>query len=309
MVGLTFLVFCESVLLELLDVFDMLCAPAVIKVFLSNGEQQALAEACEQLQILENELKVKGTNFFGGDNINLVDIAADFLAYWVGALEEVTEVKLVTEDKFPKLVKWGENFNNCKVVKEILPPREGLIEYFKKWTVASWYSWAGKSGIVKSHVSVFETVCLSKSVLFVAGEVLVAVIGLLLLATLPIALGLEVGARASRVLLYLYENIEENMGNKSDDLLKHNPDHKKDPYEKAVARFWAKFIYDKICISEGAAEGWHPCSREEDIAAGDTGDSRRKLLTWSKMGDTTRRILAGSSSDNTCAQVAFKAFF
>ncbi|GJX59441.1 probable glutathione S-transferase [Tanacetum coccineum] len=113
---------------------DDKCAPAVIKVFLSNGEQQALAEACEQLQILENELKVKGTNFFGGDNINLVDIAADFLAYWVGAMEEVTEVKLFTEDKFPKLVKWAENFINCKVVKEILPPREGLIEYFTKWT-------------------------------------------------------------------------------------------------------------------------------------------------------------------------------
>ncbi|GKB48785.1 MLO-like protein 6, partial [Tanacetum coccineum] len=66
----------------------------------------------------------------------------------------------------------------------------------------------------------------------------------------------------------------------------------------------------KICISEGAAEGWHPCSREEDIAAGDTGDSRRRLLTWSKMGDTTRRILAGSSSTNTCAEgkVSFMSY-
>ncbi|PWA82245.1 seven transmembrane MLO family protein [Artemisia annua] len=69
----------------------------------------------------------------------------------------------------------------------------------------------------------------------------------------------------------------------------------------------------KICISEGAAAGWHPCSREEDIAAGDdSGDSRRRLLTWSKMGDTTRRILAGSSSseDNTCAEgkVSFMSY-
>ncbi|PWA51016.1 Glutathione S-transferase/chloride channel, C-terminal [Artemisia annua] len=54
---------------------------AIYKVFASNGNEQAIAEACEQLQILENELKVKGTMFFGGENINIVDIAADFIAF------------------------------------------------------------------------------------------------------------------------------------------------------------------------------------------------------------------------------------
>ncbi|PWA83152.1 seven transmembrane MLO family protein [Artemisia annua] len=59
----------------------------------------------------------------------------------------------------------------------------------------------------------------------------------------------------------------------------------------------------KICISEGAAAGWQPCRRVEEIEAWEAGDSRRRLLTWSKMGDTTRRILAGSSSEeNTCAE-------
>lgn len=59
----------------------------------------------------------------------------------------------------------------------------------------------------------------------------------------------------------------------------------------------------KICITEGAAASWHPCSPEEDAAADNGGESRRRLLTWSKMDDGVRRILAVDSGDNgKCAK-------
>ncbi|KAJ0677319.1 putative glutathione transferase [Helianthus annuus] len=108
------------------------CLPAVVNAFSSNGEEQAVAEAHEALQLLENELKVKGSKFFGGDNINLVDIAATFVAFWIGAAEEALGIEVMSKHKFPKLTEWSDNYINCQAVKDSLPPRENLVAYFKK---------------------------------------------------------------------------------------------------------------------------------------------------------------------------------
>ncbi|XP_071701444.1 probable glutathione S-transferase [Rutidosis leptorrhynchoides] len=106
--------------------------PTAFKVFGSHGDEQVIAEACEQLQLIENELKNKGTKFFGGDNINLVDLSADFIAYWLGIIEEATDIKFFTKEKFPKLTEWAYNFVECEFVKGVLPPRAPLVEFFKK---------------------------------------------------------------------------------------------------------------------------------------------------------------------------------
>nr|XP_043618594.1 probable glutathione S-transferase [Erigeron canadensis] len=104
--------------------------PLSFTAFKSNGDEQAIAEACEQLKILENELK--GKKFFGGDNINLIDITAVILAYWLGAIEEATGIKIVTKQMFPKVTEWADNFIQCETVKKVLPPRAHLIAHFKK---------------------------------------------------------------------------------------------------------------------------------------------------------------------------------
>ncbi|KAL5073010.1 hypothetical protein RYX36_011994 [Vicia faba] len=85
-------------------------------------------EALQGLQFLENELKNK---FFGGENIGIVDIAASYLAFWLPAVEEAVGLKLLSGDKFPKLLKWSQEFINQPIVKEILPSREGLLGFFK----------------------------------------------------------------------------------------------------------------------------------------------------------------------------------
>ncbi|XP_076908099.1 putative glutathione S-transferase [Bidens hawaiensis] len=111
---------------------DDKCMPAIFKAIGSHGQEQAVAEAHEQLQFLENELNVKGKKFFGGDNINLVDIAATFIAYWLGAAEEALGITVLSKDKFPKITEWCGNYINCQAVKGDLLPREALVAFFKK---------------------------------------------------------------------------------------------------------------------------------------------------------------------------------
>ncbi|KVI12122.1 Glutathione S-transferase/chloride channel, C-terminal [Cynara cardunculus var. scolymus] len=114
------------------DPYQKACIPALHKVFGNNGGEEVVAEACENLQVLENEVGVKGKRFFGGDNMNIVDIVAGFIAYWLRLMEEATQIKIFTDDKFPKLTKWSDEFVNCQVVKEILPPRSLVLAYYKK---------------------------------------------------------------------------------------------------------------------------------------------------------------------------------
>ncbi|CAL5210941.1 unnamed protein product [Lathyrus oleraceus] len=90
--------------------------------------EKGTEEALQALQFLENELKNK---FFGGENIGIVDIAASYIAFWLPILEEAVGLKFLGGDKFPKLHKWSQEFINHPIVKEILPPKEGLLGFFK----------------------------------------------------------------------------------------------------------------------------------------------------------------------------------
>ena len=93
------------------------------------GREKAVEEALEALKILQDELKEK--KFFGGEDIGLVDIAANFIGYWVAILQEIAGLELLTIEKFPKLCKWSQEYVNHPVIKEGLPPRDELFAFFK----------------------------------------------------------------------------------------------------------------------------------------------------------------------------------
>ncbi|XP_073300368.1 probable glutathione S-transferase [Primulina huaijiensis] len=112
---------------------DEKCLPACSKAYLSAGEEQLKAkeEAEELLKVLDNE--VKGKKLFGGDSIGLVDIAANFVAYWPVIIAETLGVELITKDKFPNLCAWMDEYVNSNFFKEHLPDRDKLAAHIRTW--------------------------------------------------------------------------------------------------------------------------------------------------------------------------------
>ncbi|KAK9112171.1 hypothetical protein Scep_019690 [Stephania cephalantha] len=88
-----------------------------------------MEEASELMRTLESELK--GKRFFGGEGIGFLDIAANFVAFWVGVLQQVMGVSLIDEETFPVLCKWVEMFLSSSIVKETSPPRDKLLSFFQ----------------------------------------------------------------------------------------------------------------------------------------------------------------------------------
>ncbi|XP_009626800.1 putative glutathione S-transferase [Nicotiana tabacum] len=104
---------------------------AVVNTFLRRGEEQEKGkeEVYEMLKVLDNELKDK--KFFVGDEFGFADIAANFVAFWLGVFEEASGVVLVTSEKFPNFSKWRDEYINCSQVKDSLPLRYKLLAFFR----------------------------------------------------------------------------------------------------------------------------------------------------------------------------------
>ncbi|KAI3965108.1 hypothetical protein MKX01_014039 [Papaver californicum] len=107
---------------------------SLFNFFYKSGEEHEMAKK-QLLEILETTEKHSGIGnenkkFFGGDNINAVDLAFSSLAHWLGAVEEVLGVKVLDADKFPKFHAWTERFKQVPVIKDNFPSYNELVSFF-----------------------------------------------------------------------------------------------------------------------------------------------------------------------------------
>ncbi|CAA2986531.1 probable glutathione S-transferase isoform X1 [Olea europaea var. sylvestris] len=110
---------------------DEKCMPAMRRALLSRGEEleKATEESTELLKFLEGTLS--GKKFFGGDNIGMVDIVANFISYWFIIGQELAGLQVLTKEKFPKLGEWMDEYLNSNIIKENLPQKDKLTAMFQ----------------------------------------------------------------------------------------------------------------------------------------------------------------------------------
>ncbi|XP_039129399.1 probable glutathione S-transferase [Dioscorea cayenensis subsp. rotundata] len=99
----------------------------------ASGEEQAKAieEFHQNLMFLEQKLAEKGSKFFGGEKIDMLDIVIGCGSHWFKAVEELSGLKLIDPILFPHFLEWKQNFIESQEVKEVIPPFEKLTDYAK----------------------------------------------------------------------------------------------------------------------------------------------------------------------------------
>ena len=94
-------------------------------------KERAIESAQESFAFLEK--LIQGKKFFSGDDkIGYLDLAMGWIPLCLDIIEEVGGMKLVDAEKFPSLLEWAQNFTEIPLIKERLPPRDALFNYFHK---------------------------------------------------------------------------------------------------------------------------------------------------------------------------------
>ncbi|KAJ6812117.1 glutathione S-transferase U17-like [Iris pallida] len=105
----------------------------IIKAKTEAAKVEAVEQFAPVLQLLDGAFEKcsQGKGFFGGDAIGYVDIALGSFLRWLTAIEELSGLTILAEEKTPGLIGWAERFYSAEAVKEVLPETEKFVEFGK----------------------------------------------------------------------------------------------------------------------------------------------------------------------------------
>ena len=102
-------------------------------VFIAEGEEDKEKARKATLEVLKTveEHALGDKKFFGGDEINMVDLAYGFLARWLPVTEEVVDMKILEPNTVPRFYAWAENFLQAAVIRDNLPDHDEMVPRLK----------------------------------------------------------------------------------------------------------------------------------------------------------------------------------
>ncbi|MFQ6628204.1 hypothetical protein Gotur_007920 [Gossypium turneri] len=112
----------------------LMTRPIIAKLYRTEGEEQqaVVKEWLEMLEAMEEHALIGGKKFFGGDEINMVDIAFCMVAHWLGIIEHAAGLKVFEPHKFPRVSSWIQNFKSVPIIKDNLPNTDKIVAYLKR---------------------------------------------------------------------------------------------------------------------------------------------------------------------------------
>ncbi|XP_027937862.1 probable glutathione S-transferase [Vigna unguiculata] len=103
---------------------------AGVAFYRSNSDEErekSIENLSKHLMVVENQCFGGEKKIFGGEVINIVDIAFGSMFKFFEVAEDIIGVKVLQDEKFPQLCSWYNNFKNIPVIKENLPDHQKQV--------------------------------------------------------------------------------------------------------------------------------------------------------------------------------------
>ncbi|KAK8467713.1 hypothetical protein PHAVU_007G134800, partial [Phaseolus vulgaris] len=93
------------------------------------GRKKVIENIWEHLRVVEDQCFSKENKFFGGDSVNVLDLAFGSIIKYLTVLEDIFGVQILEEHKFPHLYSWFNIFKTQPIIAQNLPHQDQMVAF------------------------------------------------------------------------------------------------------------------------------------------------------------------------------------